>query len=152
MIQDISKAYSFAPATREIFIELPPEKARAGMVGKLQKTLYGTRDAAPNWAEAYTKVLTSMGYKKDLSSPCSFYHDKWDLSIVVHGDDFLSAAPADSFKMMNDAFEKEFQVKTEVIRLYPGQQLGARVLNRVIRWEETGITWEPDPRHAEIMI
>ena len=28
----------------------------------------------------------------------------------------------------------------------------ARVLNRVIRWEETGITWEPDPSHVEIMI
>ena len=22
----------------------------------------------------------------------------------------------------------------------------------MIRWEETGNTWEPDPRHAEIMI
>ena len=28
----------------------------------------------------------------------------------------------------------------------------ARVFNRVIRWEGTGITWEPDPRHVEIMM
>ena len=34
----------------------------------------------------------------------------------------------------------------------PGQQLEAQVLNRLIRWEDTGITWEPDPRHAEIRI
>ena len=54
---------------------------------------------------------------------------------------------------MNPALEKHFQVKTEMIGPDPGQQLEARVvLNRVIRWEETGITWEPDPRHAETII
>ena len=39
MIQDISKAYFFAPATRDIFIELPPEDSEPGMVGKLEKSL-----------------------------------------------------------------------------------------------------------------
>ena len=76
MIQDISKAYFFAPATRDIFIEFPPEEAEAGMVGKLETSLYSTRDTALNWAEAYTKVLISMGYKIGLSSPCSVYHEK----------------------------------------------------------------------------
>ena len=33
-----------------------------------------------------------------------------------------------------------------------GQQWEARVLNKVIRWEATGITWEPDPSHVEIII
>ena len=46
MIQDISKAYFFAPAARDIFIEFPPEDAEPGMVGQLEKSLYGTRDAA----------------------------------------------------------------------------------------------------------
>ena len=76
MIQNISKAYFFAPATRDIFIELPPEEAEPGMVGKLEKLLYGTRDAALNWAEAFTKVLISTGYRKGLSSPCSFHHEE----------------------------------------------------------------------------
>ena len=51
MIQNISKAYFFAPATRDISIERPPEEpeeAEPGMVGKLEKSLYGTRDAALN--------------------------------------------------------------------------------------------------------
>ena len=70
----------------------------------------------------------------------------------MYGDDFLSEGPIESLQKMNLALEKNFQVKTESIGPDPGQQLEARVLNRVIRWEETGITWEPDPRHAEIMI
>jgi hypothetical protein len=105
MIQDISKAYFFAPATRDIFIELPPEEAEPGMVGKLEKSLCGTRDAALNWAEAYTKVLISMGYKKGLSSPCSFHHKEWDLSTVVHGDDFLTEGPIESLQKMNTELE-----------------------------------------------
>ena len=54
----------FAPATRDIFIELPLEDAEPGMVGKLEKSLYGTRDSALNWAEAYTKVLIPIGCKR----------------------------------------------------------------------------------------
>ena len=53
---------------------------------------------------------------------------------------------------MNFALEKNFQVKTEVIGPDPGQQQEAKVLNRVIRRDDIGITWQPDPRHAEIMI
>ena len=82
MIQEISKAYFFAPETRDINIELPPEDAEPGIVGKLEKSLYGTRDAALNWAEAYMKVLIAMDYKKGLSSPCIFHHEGWDLSTL----------------------------------------------------------------------
>ena len=60
--------------------------------------------------------------------------------------------PADGLIKMNLALQQNFQVKTEIIGPDPGQQLEARVLNRVIRWKETGITWEPDPRHVEITI
>ena len=93
-----------------------------------------------------------MGYKKAHSSPYSFYHEKWDLSTVVHGDDFLSKGPAESLMQMNLALEQNLQVKTEVIGTDPRQQREARVLNWVIRWEEAGITWEPDPQRAEIVI
>ena len=90
------------------------------MVGKLAKSLYGTRDAALNWAEAHTKILLAMGYEKGLSSPCSFAHKNWDISTVVHGDDFFSAGPADSWMKMSFALEKSFQFKTEVIGPDPG--------------------------------
>ena len=39
MIQDSSEAFFFSPATRDIFVELPPEDAEPGMAGKLQKSL-----------------------------------------------------------------------------------------------------------------
>ena len=27
-----------------------------------------------------------------------------------------------------------------------------RLLNRIITWEDDGITWEPDPRHVDILV
>ena len=27
-----------------------------------------------------------------------------------------------------------------------------KIFNRVVTWESSGITWGPDPRHAEILI
>ena len=48
MVNDVSRAYFYAPATRNIFIELPDEDeyAQEGEVGWLNVCLYGTRDAA----------------------------------------------------------------------------------------------------------
>ena len=63
------KGLFLCPATRDIYIEFPPEDAEPGMVGKLKKSLYGTRDVACNWAEAYTKVLLAMGYNKGPVQP-----------------------------------------------------------------------------------
>ena len=101
-----SKAYFFAPATRDIYIGLPPEDAEPDMVGKLEKSLYGTRDAALNWAEAYTKVLLAMGCQKGLSSPCRFHHAGWNLSTLVHVQDFLMEGPAYSLVKMNITLEQ----------------------------------------------
>ena len=61
MVQDVKKAYFFAPATRRVFIELPPEAHEAGKVGLLKQSLYGPRDAAisrPNCLGSVGEVVT----------------------------------------------------------------------------------------------
>ena len=64
MIQDVKKAYFYAAATRDVYVDLPPERAQPGMCAKLNKSLYGTRDAALNWSQAYSEVLEGMGFVK----------------------------------------------------------------------------------------
>ena len=49
---DVRRAYSYAQEQRDTFVELPhhmPAEFRATHVGKLRKTLYGTRPAAASW-------------------------------------------------------------------------------------------------------
>lgn len=77
MVQDVKKAYFYAPATRRIYVKIPDEDRGPGeerMCGLLKKSLYGTRDAAHNWASAYTAVLERVGFEKGITSPCSFWH------------------------------------------------------------------------------
>lgn len=45
---DVRRAYFYAAASRNIYIQLPPEDAKPGYVGRLNKPMYGTRDAAAN--------------------------------------------------------------------------------------------------------
>ena len=52
MTIDARRACFYAPAQREVYIEIPMEDRESGdegMVGKLNLSLYGTRDAALNW-------------------------------------------------------------------------------------------------------
>ena len=59
MINDARRAYSYAKATRDLYIELPAEDPEAGRdkLGKLKLCLYGTRDAAKGWQETLSLQL-----------------------------------------------------------------------------------------------
>ena len=61
MINDVSRAYFYAPATRSLFVELPEEdlEAKHYEVGRLNVCLYGTRDAAKEWQQTLSKHLIS---------------------------------------------------------------------------------------------
>ena len=69
------KAHFYAPATCKVYVKLPDEDRGPGeerMCGLLQKSVYGPRDAAHNWAVAYTAVLDKLGFEKGATSPCRF--------------------------------------------------------------------------------
>ena len=77
MAIDVKRAYCYAPARREIFIEIPMEDWEPGdelKVAKLNFSVYGTRDAAQNWTEEYTKKLVDLGFAAGVATPCHFLH------------------------------------------------------------------------------
>ena len=74
---DVKRAYFYAEATRPIYIAIPDEDKEEGdqdRVAKLNLSLYGTRDAAMNWAATYTKHLKDLGFLVGKGSPCNFHH------------------------------------------------------------------------------
>ena len=91
---------------------------------------YRTRCAAFNWAQAYSEVLQAMGFVKELSSPCSFFHQGWGIRTVVHGDDFLSEGPGKILEAMDAEMRKSFALKTEILGWDPGDVKSLKVLNR----------------------
>ena len=69
---DISRAFFQAEPIREVYVELPAEDSAVGMCGKLEKSMYRTRDAAQNLGYACTQFMVDEGLKWGPSSPCVF--------------------------------------------------------------------------------
>ncbi len=64
------------------------EDEEEGMCGMLEKSMYGTRDAAQNWEYEYTDMMKEAKLEQGKQSACVFYHPEKDVRVVVHGDDF----------------------------------------------------------------
>ena len=157
MSNDISRAYLFADVRKPIFVKLPDEAARGGdpnVCARLLKSLYGTRDAACNWAAWYTGILIKHGFVQGKSNPCLYYHKDKDLLTLVHGDDFLSTGAPEVLKWLEKILGDALTVKTKLLGplKMPGAKQQIMFLNRVLTWDNTGIRYELDPRHAEMVI
>ena len=50
-------------------------------------SMYGTRDAALNWAEECSSTLVAKGYVRGKANPCLLWHPRKYVSIMFHGDD-----------------------------------------------------------------
>ena len=93
MFNDVRRAYFYAKATRDLYIELPAEDPDAGKdrLGKLELCLYGTRDVAKAWHETLSVQLESCGFTRCIGHPSVFYHVERDVTTLVHGDDYVSS-------------------------------------------------------------
>ena len=102
---DIRRAYFHANALRDIYVDLPDEDYEEGMCGKLEKSMYGTRDAARNWEEAHTDFMNEAGFQQGIASPCLFYNIDREWRVVIHGDDFTILGKEDSLNWFRKKIE-----------------------------------------------
>ena len=150
---DVSRAYFYAPSRRPVFVKLPDEDAEPGMCGRLNVSMYGTRDAAANWEEKYSQHLIDNGFERGASSPCVFYNPARKVRCVVHGDDFTFLGCDDQLDFCTKMMTSEYDVKIRG-RMGPDAKddKSITILNRCVEWKTDGIHYEADPRHAEILI
>ena len=155
MIVDIKRAFFYAPSQKPIYVRLPPEDPRAGdpnLCGRLNQSLYGTRDAGYNWHCAYSKFLRSLGFEQGVANPCHFIDRKSTLKCVVHGDDFLISGSLTALEDLKKKFANQWDCKTEIIGNEKGLKKSARFLNRVITYNDAGIDFEGDQRLIEALV
>ena len=70
----------------------------------------------------------------------------------MHGADFASVGSRVALKWFRQQLESRFEIKTIVIGTGIGEVREARVLNRILRITELGWGYEPDQRHAEMIV
>jgi hypothetical protein len=152
-VLDARKAHLHAFADRLVYTQLPPEEAAPGFCAKLVRCLYGTRDAPRRWEAFLAEQLIALGFAKGRASPCCFFHVLLGVRCIVHGDDFVLSGTAGALDEVKARMHERFLLK-ELGRLggEPGELTELRVLNRIIRWTPSGLKYEADPRHAEILV
>ena len=72
--------------------------------------MYGTRDAGAIWEATFTAKLLEMGFKQGAASPVCFHHEKWGISLVVHGDDFTALGTDEMLQRYEDGLKACFEL------------------------------------------
>ena len=155
MINDISRAFFHAKAKRVVYVQLPNEDKGNGdehKCGKLKYSMHGTRDAAQNWYQEYWSQLINIGFQQGKAFPWIFHHLGRGIRTYIHGDDYVSTGKQQELKWMRSQLESKYTVKTETLRQGADNKQQVQIRNRVVSWDKAnGITYEADPRHAEIV-
>ena len=152
-LYDISRAHFYGEAQREIYVTLPPGDEQEGFCAILKKTMYGTQDASHVWQQDYSNHLIKNSFKQGQAWTSVFRHDELDIKLLVHGDDFLVLADKEGQEYMQKILKEKYEYRCDgEIGRNSGDHL--TILNRIVTFEkETGkVTYEADPRHAEMII
>ena len=157
MINDVSRAFFEAPIQRSVCIELPDEDLddadrEQDMVGLLQQSLYGTRDAAANFQKEVRTFMKGVGFRPGRYNPCTYFHPTMKLKTFVHGDDFVTTGSRQQCDVFKAKLETRFEIKTKLLGRGDDESKEERILNRVLRVTQSGWELEADQRHADILV
>ena len=97
-------------------------------------------------------MLKANGFKTAMSSTCIFHHPVRDVMVFVHGDDFVSTAEGEDLEWFKSILETKFELKSKIIGHDDGDEGSVKILNRIIIVTHEGFEYEPDLRHAELVI
>ncbi|KAG6465891.1 hypothetical protein O3G_MSEX015473 [Manduca sexta] len=115
---DVKTAFLNGNLTENVYMEQPDGfkvKGKEHMVYKLNKAIYGLKQASKMWYDKINKILLQkLHFKKTASEPCVFYHkDKNHLIILaLYVDDMLLFSTSSSIKeTVKNALMHEFEMR-----------------------------------------
>ncbi|XP_028968050.1 BTB/POZ domain-containing protein 9-like [Galendromus occidentalis] len=91
---DVTTAFLYGDLEEDIFMWQPEGlDAKTGRVCKLQKSLYGLRQAPLQWDKKIASELWKLGLTPCTSDPCVFVRTEDELMFALYVDDGLCVAP-----------------------------------------------------------
>ena len=97
-----------------MYVQIPSEDAQPGeegVCGKLNYSMYGTRDAAQNWQAEYSQRLIESVSTGGAASPFVFHHSERGIRTLVHGDDYVSVGHPKQLEWMEKQLKEKYQMK-----------------------------------------
>ena len=72
--------------------------------------------------------------------------------VMVHGDDFVSIADVGDQRWLESMLEEKSEIPTDIIGNDGASMKQIKVLNRFISVKDSECTYEPDARHAGMIV
>ena len=99
----------FGVCERDVYVEPPSELHRPGLVGKLNKTMYGTQDASNAWQKLWGEHLRSNGFELGAHNPALYRSEL--VNGFCHADDFVTAAAEDQIESFGKLLQEKFDTR-----------------------------------------
>lgn len=122
------------------------------MLWRLERSMYGTRDAPLIRKAEVMAAMESLGFTASWVSPCAYFHVERDLVVITHVDDFLCSGPKEQLHWMKTALRDKHELKGTLIGPGPADDKELSFLNRSIRWTSGGLTYEADTKHVRSLL
>ena len=105
------------------------------MCGKLNFWLYGFRPAASAWEVHYSEKLEHAGFVRGHACAVLCYHEERDLSLAVHGDDFILCGAGEELTWITQQMQEWYEIKVRAT-LGPeeGDDKEVVVFGRTAKW------------------
>ena len=131
---EVSRAHFYGEARRWIYTFLPDGHEQVGKLARLCRSMYGKRDAASIWRDAWSDVLKESSMKVGTACPAFFCSRDGDLQGLCHGDDFCVVARQKQLQTFGKVLEKRFEVKQiGNVRFGVNDKKELKILNRTIK-------------------
>ncbi|KAD2804249.1 hypothetical protein E3N88_37626 [Mikania micrantha] len=117
---DVNNAFLHGDLEEEVYMKIPPgfsSGEKETRVCRLQKSLYGLKQASRNWYQKFTTTLCDMGYKQSVADPSLFIYrtDGVHAVVLIYVDDVI---------IVGDDMHKIKETKAELNHRFTIKDLG----------------------------
>ena len=125
---DVKTAFLNANLEEEVYMEMPEGFEIPGMVIKLEKCVYGLKQASRGWFLHITDILEKNGFESSKNDVCLFIHREKEIYLLLYVDDLLVMAPNhDVMNFVKTIISAEVTLKEiEQVRKFCGIELERR--------------------------